>query len=130
MLLENIKVQNFVNVDRRIGFDIHETRAVIKVFYQSNQINLLISLCLNLMTSLRFLKQLAKFHSLCIATRRLEPIVFDSRIRPFLKPINTMITSDSERLVNVSNYYTVNLYALFGSEKPQFDILLFHLFTI
>lgn len=32
VLLENIKVQNFVNVDRRIGFDIHETRAVIKVF--------------------------------------------------------------------------------------------------
>lgn len=32
MLLENIKVLNYSNIDKRVGFDTDETLAIIKVF--------------------------------------------------------------------------------------------------
>ncbi|XP_055309477.1 uncharacterized protein LOC129573196 isoform X1 [Sitodiplosis mosellana] len=70
LLLENVKLQNYVNGNKYVGFEKEETFAVLKV--------------------------MAKFHALCIAMRLQQPELFNTAVRPYLPLLNA--TPHDQRL--------------------------------
>ncbi|XP_055307114.1 uncharacterized protein LOC129571346 [Sitodiplosis mosellana] len=70
LLLENVKLQNFANGDKSIGFGRDEAMATLKA--------------------------LAKFHALCIAMRRLQPELFNTKVNPYLLPLDATTKNDKQ----------------------------------
>lgn len=104
MLLENIKILDYKNVDGFIGFDTDETLAVIKVLFF---IQIIFILFLNDYVNILviFSQSMAKFHSLCIGMRRQQPELFNSKVSPFVDAVNMIIDGDDTRMVDVNETF-------------------------
>lgn len=76
----------------------------------------------NNLDEIPFLKQLAKFHSLCIAFRRLQPDIYNTKIKPFLKPVNLNENPKIHEAINVKKFILQFLFDDFITSK------IFHLF--
>lgn len=59
----------------------------------------------NNLDEIPFLKQLAKLHSLCIALRRLQPDIYNTKIKPFLKSVNLNENPKIHEAINVKKIY-------------------------
>lgn len=98
MLLENTKVQNYVNGDRHVGFNVEETFAVLKVKCYFTFDFFIIQLTLLLSD----LQSLAKFHAIGIAMRHLQPTLFNEHISPYLEAVNLILDDNDTQMVDVS----------------------------
>ncbi|XP_031633860.1 uncharacterized protein LOC116347423 [Contarinia nasturtii] len=109
LLLENIKFQNFTNVDKHIGFNTNETLAILKV--------------------------LAKYHALGIAIRRLKSTLYNTKIDPYTKSHSLwkendnatyeLIYGELKRVLNLTSEMSDavdNMYAMHEKYMKDFSI--------
>ncbi|XP_031633861.1 uncharacterized protein LOC116347425 [Contarinia nasturtii] len=107
LLLENVKLDNFTNVDKRMGFNTNETLAILKV--------------------------LAKYHALGIAMKRCHPKLYNTKVNPYTKSHNLrkendnaiyeLIYGEVKRVLNITSEMSDavdNMYAM--HEKYMKDL--------